>query len=412
MSSSAAALKLVADNEVPAPAVPSLQTDVSDFSQKHILVVDDDPTIRDMIVSFINLLSVGHVSTAENGQEALGLAEVLMPDLIICDVIMPRMDGQEFLERVREMPAFEETPVLMVTGAEDAAIRNKLLAAGATNVISKPIDGSVVLERTRLALEHQSMVASLRAYQQKTAAEFMAARAIQAELMPTFTQMRRVEKSFNVTMDAAYQPCDDLGGDIWGFRKIDDRRIMFYLADFAGHGLAASLNTFRLHTLISRIVEMDLSPSEAMARLNTELCAVLPRGQFAAMFMGLLDLCSGTMKYSNAAVPEPLFGSRDHQELEIGNSKGVPLGLKAGATYREWKVPFPAGSFMIVYSDALIEQEMAAGPLGTEGLRDFITPLMKKLPASRLLEGTVSEWNAQCTSDLADDLSAFFLMRD
>ena len=301
---------------------------------------------------------------------------------------------------------------MMVTGADDTAVRNKLLAAGATNVIGKPLDGTVVMERVRVALEHQSMVESLRAYQQRTAADFLAAKAIQADLMPTFSQMRRAEKTYGILLDAAYQPCEDLGGDIWGFRKLDDRRIMFYLADFSGHGLTASLNTFRLHTLISRIVEFDLSPSDTLARLNTELCAVLPRGQFAAMFLGLLDVESGVLKYANAATPEPLFGVCGDPILHIGSSKGVPLGLKPGATYQEWKVPFPRGAFMLTYSDALIEQDMADGPLGTEGLCDFISPLLSSVPAKDVLQTTVSAWNGQRISDLADDLSAFFVMRN
>ena len=389
----------------------ALPVSTDDFSAKHVLIVDDEPTIRDLIKSFIGFLGIGHVSEAGNGEEALALAETLQPDLIVCDLRMPIMDGQEFLERLRDIQAFQETPVLMVTGADDTAVRNKLLAAGATNVIGKPIDGTVVMERVRVALEHQTMVESLRAYQQKTAAEFMAAKAIQADLMPTFSQMRRLERSYGLNLDATYQPCEDLGGDMWGFRTLDDQRVMFYLADFSGHGLIASLNTFRLHTLVSRIVEFDLSPSDTLARLNTELCAVLPRGQFAAMFVGVLDIERGVLKYSNAATPEPLFGRRGEPGLHIGNSKGVPLGLKAGVSYKEWKVPFPEGAFMMTYSDALIEQEMPHGPLGTDGLCAFISPLLHTVEPRDLLKATVSTWNDQRSNDLADDLSAFLLMR-
>src|SRR5947199_8508663 len=90
--------------------------------QKHVLIVDDEVNICRLIE--VNLSRAGYrVSTACDGQDALDKIAVEAPDLVVLDVMMPRLDGFEALRRLKADPATAELPVLMLTAkAQDADI--------------------------------------------------------------------------------------------------------------------------------------------------------------------------------------------------------------------------------------------------------------------------------------------------
>ena len=85
-----------------------------------ILVVDDDPTIRMLARAALGKDGCA-VEEAEDGADALSLLRSLKPDLILLDVMMPKMDGFSVCEQVRRLPGLERTPVCMMTGLNDTA---------------------------------------------------------------------------------------------------------------------------------------------------------------------------------------------------------------------------------------------------------------------------------------------------
>lgn len=108
-----------------------------------ILVVDD--TLSNVKVLRTLLTVNGYiVQTAENGQQALDLAAADPPDLVLLDVVMPVMDGFEACRRLRAAPATSVVPIVMVT-ASGPQEKDKALAAGANDMIMKPIDPDATL---------------------------------------------------------------------------------------------------------------------------------------------------------------------------------------------------------------------------------------------------------------------------
>jgi two-component system alkaline phosphatase synthesis response regulator PhoP/two-component system response regulator VicR len=90
--------------------------------QKYVLAVDDEPHIRRLVE--VNLQRAGYrVGTACDGQEALERIREEPPDMVVLDVMMPRMDGFELLRRLKADPGTAEIPILMLTAkAQDADI--------------------------------------------------------------------------------------------------------------------------------------------------------------------------------------------------------------------------------------------------------------------------------------------------
>ncbi|MEO0279213.1 MAG: chemotaxis response regulator CheY [candidate division WOR-3 bacterium] len=118
-----------------------------------ILVVDDSPTMRRIIVNVLNRLGYKNVIEAENGLDALSKLKA-NPDvgLVLTDWNMPEMDGLSFVEAVRSSPAFSKLPIIMVTtiGAKDEII--KALKAGVNNYIVKPFTPEILKEKIEKTL--------------------------------------------------------------------------------------------------------------------------------------------------------------------------------------------------------------------------------------------------------------------
>jgi len=104
-----------------------------------ILIVEDNPQnmrLMEMIFSAKNYVLL----KASDGEEALELARKEHPDLIIMDMQLPRMSGLEVTRRLRQLPAFSETPIIAITAYAMKGDREKALNAGCDAYLSKPIN--------------------------------------------------------------------------------------------------------------------------------------------------------------------------------------------------------------------------------------------------------------------------------
>src|SRR5215207_7895840 len=125
-------------------------------SKSNILVVDDNPDKLELIKAALNLAGY-NVTTATDGDEALTAMESYQPDLVITDVMMPRMNGYELAQRIRANPVTRFIPVIMQTAAgrrtEDLRRANEV---GALGYITDPTDLDLLLARTRTLIEFKA----------------------------------------------------------------------------------------------------------------------------------------------------------------------------------------------------------------------------------------------------------------
>ncbi len=118
------------------PSVPPPSSHPRPFRGRLLLVIDDDPNVRDLMVR--NLGRAGYpVVTAWGGEEGLRLARVLRPSAIILDVLMPQMNGWDVLSAVKADPDLAGVPVVLTTVLDEAA---RSFARGASAFVRKPVD--------------------------------------------------------------------------------------------------------------------------------------------------------------------------------------------------------------------------------------------------------------------------------
>ena len=126
--------------------VPSPAADSESESRK-ILLVDDDPLIRRMVLSILNKNGYDQVREATDGQEAVDMVQAELPDLILLDIMMPKLNGYEVCKFLRENPRFQNIPIIMMTALGEKEDLLKAFEMGVDDYLSKPIDRQILLAR-------------------------------------------------------------------------------------------------------------------------------------------------------------------------------------------------------------------------------------------------------------------------
>lgn len=120
-----------------------------------VLIVDDEKSIRETFRSFVS--GVGHqAQTASDAEAALELIRQEAPDLIITDIIMPRVSGMEFLTRIKRL--IPDVPVIIMTGEPTVETAQQSVSSGAFDYLMKPVNKMKLLSAVEKALEHKNLV--------------------------------------------------------------------------------------------------------------------------------------------------------------------------------------------------------------------------------------------------------------
>lgn len=117
-----------------------------------ILVVDDEQDLVSTVVYRLRFAQCA-VVTAADGQEALDKAAAERPDLILLDMNMPVMNGQEVLRRLRADPGLKDTPVIMLTARSSPEDVASASACGIADYVTKPFDFAELMEKVQAALK-------------------------------------------------------------------------------------------------------------------------------------------------------------------------------------------------------------------------------------------------------------------
>ena len=192
-----------------------------------ILVVDDEPLYTHLLK--VNLEPEGYeVTTATNGEEALEIVSSKHPDLVIMDVMMPKLDGFSTLERIRQ---FSEVPVIMLTGKNEESDRVRGLNAGADDYVAKPFSATELIARVRAVLRRSSTV------EQGIANRFFSHGDLKidlarAEIWREDTPIYLSATEYKLLIQFAHNigkvmPAEELLSAIWGPQYRDDKEILW-----------------------------------------------------------------------------------------------------------------------------------------------------------------------------------------
>ncbi len=327
---------------------------------KRIVVIDDAEDVRVLLQRQLKHLGY-EAQGAGNGVEGLELIAKNPPDLVVCDLRMPHMDGLGVLSVLRER--YPNLPVVVMSGEGLLNDAVSALRLGAWDYISKPIAGMAVLqlavskalEKADLLKTNQLQRQRLELVYRELADDQEAGRRLQLGLLP---ENGRRLGTFTLTRELL--PSSYLSGDFLDTFILDAKHWGFYLADVAGHGVPSALVTVMLRTLVDRQVLSAhsgdagiLAPSRFLKELNG---ALLRQGheKHVALFYGLVDEERQTLRCANAGCfPWPvLIQSGKAIPLEL---PGMPLGLMTTADYEERTYELTSDAALVACTDGVFE---------------------------------------------------------
>jgi sigma-B regulation protein RsbU (phosphoserine phosphatase) len=378
-----------------------------------ILVVDDDTTSRKMLVR--TLSSAGYdCYESDNGVETLKLVHGEQPSLLLLDFDMPGLNGAEVLKRMRADgdPAVAQIPAIMLTGHGGEESEVLCLEAGADDFVTKPINTAVLrarietqlrLRSMRRQLQHQNE--ELEEWRQNLERDLAAARLTQQSLIP---QKPPALRGWEVA--ASYRPVIQVGGDIYGWLRMRDSRILFWIADATGHGASAALLTALAKLLFHHgSVEHD-APASIMRAVNSDFRNIFGTRSFMTAMCVALDPTSGRANVVGAGHP-PLLVARHDGGTDAIASSAPPLGLVERARFIETIVDLRCGDAFVLYTDGLFGAANGEKPrLTPEDLAKMIDP---SAPSAEAL--LMSMMNQATPADdehsLPDDVAAVAIRR-
>ena len=338
-----------------------------------ILVVDDEP--KNVRILQIQLNARGYtVYTAADGLEALDIVEKEMPDLILLDINMPRMDGFEVVKRIRSNKITEFIPIVMITALRDTREnRIKSIEAGADDFIEKPFDSLEVLARVRSLLRIKHYQDTLAEYNTRLQEELQMARSIQEILIP----QNGVQELSGFCIASYCCPEMAVGGDFYDIWEIAPNRLGVFISDVMGHGVSAAFVTVFIKTILAEFQQqIEDNPGYLLEILNTRFNDLISSRlfMFATAFCGIIDLDKGVLICANAGHSFPLLYNTQQQTYQaIGDQNtGNGLGIWRDSVYETVHYPFDQLSRILLYTDGVYESK---NPQGEEFTADRLQKL-------------------------------------
>src|SRR6058998_3317534 len=286
---------------------------MSNNSRAEILVVDDDAISRQVLAKL--LTAAGYkCHVCRDGSEALEAVHAKPPSLLLLDFDMPGLNGAEVLTRLRKdrHSIVAQIPTILLTahGSEESEV--SCLQAGADDFATKPINTAVLRARIETQLRLRSMRRQLERqndelenWRQDHERDLAAARLTQQSLIP---QKPPALPGWEVA--TCYRPVIQVGGDIYGWLRMTDGRILFWIADGTGHGAAAALLTTLAKLLFHYgNVEQD-TPARVMEAVNHDFRSISGGRSFMTGMCIAVDSSTGHASIVGAGHPPLLIARR------------------------------------------------------------------------------------------------------
>ena len=194
--------------------------------------------------------------------------------------------------------------------------------------------------------------AKLKASQERIEGELQIARDIQMSMVPHEFPHRD-----GLDMYASMTPAKEVGGDLYGY-LIRGNMLYFAVGDVSGKGVPASLFMAQATRLFRTLANQDMLPAEICTRMNAELGGEdNVNGMFVTMWIGMLDMATGHLKFCNAGHNPPVIGGGDNHGDFLQMESNAPIGLWPDLEYIGEEIESIKGRALFVYTDGLNEAE-------------------------------------------------------
>lgn len=371
------------------------------------LVVDDDGTNRVILSGLMNRLGFD-VAQATDGVEAVDFVSENIPDIILMDIMMPRMDGYEATRRIRALVTDNYVPILFHTAIDDRRLLVRCIEVGGDDFFLKPYDPQLLEAKLVAVQRNIDLHGRLRDNRDELAryhARQESDMRVAASIYSTISR-RQAEALELRDIRAHLQPVEAMNGDLVLACMTPSGNRHFLVGDCTGHGLPAALSALKVSDIFYAMSEKGFALTEIVAELNLRLASVMPVDRFFAATLISLDYASEVLTIWNGGMPDVYVLDDRHCVVKTAISKNLPLGIvdntRLDANIET--VPIKPGFRVFACSDGLVEAHAEDGEMfGTQRLLEVLN---RAPPGSDLVAGCLDAMNAHIGArPLHDDVS-------
>ncbi len=323
-----------------------------------ILIVDDSAMVRRAVRDILenHIEGLEFCPDAHNGQEGLETLLECKPDLIILDVMMPRISGYEVARRIRERHSLTDLPIVMLTARNQPGDVEMGLVVGANDYLTKPFDRGELVARVR-TLVALKRAAVEQAKLQSLHDELKYAHKIQQSILPhTTPQMEGL--SIHVT----FLPMALVGGDFYDFHMLDPRHLGILMTDVSGHGIPAAIVSSMVKVAFSQQRELAERPAELLEAMNRILKENGGHLFLTACYL-YLDLDRRELVHVNAGHNPLLVYHRSQGVCRYYKPRGKIMGWLHEMDLETQVLPLEKGDRVVLYTDGLVEVQNNQGEM-------------------------------------------------
>ncbi|MBN2158363.1 MAG: SpoIIE family protein phosphatase [Spirochaetes bacterium] len=331
-----------------------------------IFVVDDEPVNLQVLRNNLFLAGI-QVETASGAFEALEKLETgYLPDIILLDIMMPRMNGYELCKIIRKSHSISEMPIIFLTAKDRTSDLIEGLSSGANDYISKPFSPHELIARvnTQIALKKavkdREKLVSIRN-------ELRIAREIQQAIIPKHYPLMS-----GLDIQGEYIPMEAVGGDFFDFHLFDGKRIGIVIADVSGHGIPAAIVAAMVKVAFSLSLGDAHRPDRVLETIQQTLIDKLGNNFLTAGYV-YIDVEAGTISSSRAGhLPVLVFRKSEKKFYELYPAGGMISRLGENL-FETTDMKLAEGDRIILFTDGIVEiTDRSDVMFETERLMKFI----------------------------------------
>jgi sigma-B regulation protein RsbU (phosphoserine phosphatase) len=348
-----------------------------------ILVIDDDPAVLKMIQRALQ--TQGHeVTVATNGKEGLEQAQQIQPALIICDWMMPYVDGLEVCRQVKALPQLSTTFFILLTARISLDDRVEGLNTGADDFLAKPIEITELQARVRAGLRLHQVSQDLQTQKELLEAELAEAASYVGALLPK-------PLTGEVSIEARFIPSRQLGGDCFDYFWLDPDYLVMYLLDVSGHGLAAALPSILvLNLLRSQSLPVNFyQPQDVLKGLNDTFQMSSQNEKYFTIWYGVYNRVKRQLTYASAGHPPAVLIAQNSASIQVQHLRtpSLPIGMIPDITFSFERCTIPEQGTLYIFSDGVYElNPLAENAWGLDDFIQLLTQLDGQLQPDAILE--------------------------
>lgn len=368
-----------------------------------ILVVDDQELNRNLL-RFMLEQEQYKVALAVDGEEALTVFDEFAPDLVLLDVVMPKMDGFEVAPLLKAKSAEVYLPIIFITALDDKSSLEKCLQVGGDDFLNKPFDKVILSAKIKAHARTREL--SKKTYKQNRELAFYQLHTEREHELVEHIFDNALEKRFFLPelIEFYLSPASMFNGDLFLMAPSCTGGVYVLMGDFTGHGLAAAMGALPSSKIFYSMTQKGLSVGDIAAELNHTLYDLLPANMFCAATIIELNNSGRSFSAWLGGLPDGFLLSKDGTIKQKLTSRNMALGILDKYEFERDTVYVETDheDKIILYTDGVIEAENSLGEFFGE------ERLLRKVSAPSFTElGSIVESVKRFTGkqDQQDDLS-------